>query len=74
MVCLSIAGTAVAGAHYVAVDRPAQEAAIRTPANSESCTVIYTGDCAKVRATICHVGGTDPDWLMACMKENGCCV
>jgi len=74
MVCLSIAGTVLAGAHYVAVDRPAQEAAFYPPGNSESCSIIYSGYCSKIRATICHAAGTDLDWIMSCMKENGCCV
>jgi hypothetical protein len=74
MVCLSVASTIVAGAHYIAVDRPAQQAAFHPPVNSESCTIIYTGSCSWIRATICHVGGSDLDWLTSCMKENGCCV
>lgn len=74
MVCLSIVGTVVAGAHYVAVDRPAQEAAFHAPANSESCTVIYTGSCSKIRATLCRAAGTDADWVASCMSLYGCCV
>ncbi|MFA4849822.1 MAG: hypothetical protein WC626_08865 [Methanoregula sp.] len=33
MVCLSIAGTFVAGTHYVMIDRPAQEYAAHPPTN-----------------------------------------
>jgi hypothetical protein len=74
MFCLAIFGSLVAGAHYIAVDLPSQEAALYPPANSESCTIIYTRDCVKIRATLCNVGGTGPDWLKSCMKDNGCCV
>lgn len=34
MVCLSILGSIVAGTHYFLIDRPAQEYAARSPANS----------------------------------------
>lgn len=74
MVCLAIAGSALAVAHYAALDLPAQNSVQNPPANSESCTIIYSGNCAKIRATICHVGGTDNDWLRSCMEMNGCCV
>ena len=73
IVCLAIAATIVAGAHYLAVDLPAQETALHPPANSESCTISYKGSCAYIRATICRVGGTDLDWLKSCMKDYGCC-
>lgn len=36
MVCLSIAGTVMAGAHYLAVDLPAQEYR-QAPLNTNSC-------------------------------------
>ncbi len=72
--CLAVAATLVAGLHYVVLDRPAQEAALHPPANSGSCTIIYTGNCAYIHATICHVGGTDLDWLRSCMQDFGCCV
>jgi hypothetical protein len=39
MVCLSIAGTFIAGIHYVIVDRPAQIAAARTPINGNNYQV-----------------------------------
>ena len=74
IVCLAIAGSVVAGMHYEIIDRPAQETALYAPANSESCTIIYTGYCTKIRATVCRVGGTDLDWLKSCMKDFGCCV
>jgi len=74
MIFLSIAGTVVAGAHYIAFDRPAQETALHPPANAESCTLIFTGNCAKIRNSLCHVGGTDLNWLKLCMKDYGCCV
>lgn len=74
IICLSTAGSIVAGVHYAVIDRPAQDAALHPPANSESCTIIYTGNCASVRATICRVGGTDLNWLKSCMKDHGCCV
>jgi len=74
VVCLSIAGGILAGVHYAVIDRPAQEAALHPPANSESCTIIYTGNCGYIRATICRVGGTDLGWLQSCMKDYGCCV
>jgi uncharacterized protein YneF (UPF0154 family) len=74
IICLSIAGSIVAGAHYLAVDLPAKEIALHPPANSESCTILYTAHCTKIRATICRAGGTDLNWLKVCMKDNGCCV
>lgn len=37
MVCLSIAGSIVAGAHYYAVDLPQQQA-LQAPTNSKECT------------------------------------
>ncbi len=74
MVCLSIAGTVLAGVHYTAVDLPVQETALRPPANSGSCEVLYTGSCHMIYYTLCRVGGTSPDWLQSCMKDYGCCV
>ena len=73
MTCLAIAGSIVAGAHYLAVDLPTQEAVLYPPANSESCTFTYAGYCGS-RATICRVGGTDLNWFTSCMKDYGCCV
>lgn len=73
MICLAALGSIVAGAHYLAVDLPTQEAALYPPVNSESCSIIYTGYCGHIRATICHVGGTDLNWLKSCMKDYGCC-
>jgi hypothetical protein len=73
MTCLAIAGSIVAGAHYLAVDLPTQEAALYPPANSESCTPVYTGYCGS-RSTICRVRGTDFTWYQSCMKDYGCCV
>ncbi len=74
IVCLAIAGSAVAGVHYAVIGHPAQEAALYPPANSESCTIIYTGYCAHIRSTVCRVGGTSLEWLQSCMKDYGCCV
>jgi len=74
IVCLAFAAGIVAGVHYLAIDLPAQEAVLHAPANSESCTIIYTGNCGHIRTTICQVGGTSLDWLKSCMKDFGCCV
>jgi hypothetical protein len=74
MICLAIAGSAIAGAHYAVVDLPAQNHVQNPPANSESCTILHSGNCIKIRATICQVGGTDLDWVKTCMKLYGCCV
>jgi len=41
MVCLSIAGSFIAGIHYVAVDKPAQYAAAHPPMNSETREITY---------------------------------
>ncbi|NMB78760.1 MAG: hypothetical protein GYA23_06655 [Methanomicrobiales archaeon] len=74
MFSLAIAGSVVAGVHYVAIDLPAQKSLQLQPENSGSCTLIYSGGCTMIRNSICSVRGTDIDWLYACMKENGCCV
>lgn len=74
MVCTAIAGSILAGAHYAAVDLPAQEWALHAPANSDSCDINYEGACSKIYATLCRVVGSDPDWIENCMKVNGCCV
>jgi len=47
MVCLSIAGTFVAGTHYVMIDRPAQEYAAHPPTNMQ------------MKLTNCHKVGGD---------------
>lgn len=74
MICLSIAGSAVAGAHYYAIDLPAQVAALHPPANSESCTIIHSGGCTHILNTICYVSGSGPEVYKACMKDFGCCA
>jgi hypothetical protein len=45
IICLSIAGSLLAGSHYILIDRPAQEYAAHPPAN-------YSGTCdAKMSLT-----------------------
>ena len=73
-VCLAIAGSCVAGMHYVVIDRPAQEAALQPPANSGSCTLITTGRCAGIRSSICMIAGADMAYLKSCMELYDCCV
>jgi hypothetical protein len=46
MVCLSIAGAFVAGAHYFAVDRPQQENALQAP-NNYFCSPSTFSSCAQ---------------------------
>jgi len=63
MVCLSIAGSLLAGAHYFAVDLPAQKA-ITAPSNGyceTSCEWVYDD---------CKAQGL-PDW--ACNNYRGLC-
>jgi len=63
MVCLSIAGSLVAGVHYFAVDLPAQKA-ITAPTNDYcemSCEWVYD-DC---------IADGLPDW--ACTNYRGLC-
>jgi hypothetical protein len=57
MVCLSIAGSIVAGAHYYAVDLPQQQA-LQAPTNSIECTA-----CASL---------TDIAQKIKCNYVNGC--
>ena len=55
MICLSIAGSIVAGAHYYVVDLP-QQKALQAPANSACgectriCQAIWTGNMEGVQA------------------------
>jgi hypothetical protein len=71
---LAIAAGILAGVLYTAVDLPAQGMALQTPVNSESCTIISTGNCAHIRNTLCSVGGSNLDWVKSCMNDYGCCV
>jgi hypothetical protein len=41
MICLAIAGSILAGAHYYAIDLPAQQAALHAPANARISDSAY---------------------------------
>ena len=43
MVCLAIAGSLLAGTHYVLVDKPAQEYAAHPPENSDRSCITTMG-------------------------------
>lgn len=58
MVCLSIAGSIVAGAYYYAIDLPQQQQALQAPTNSKECQ-----DCAGI---------TDIALKTKCQEENAC--
>jgi hypothetical protein len=66
MVCLSIAGTVVAGAHWFAIDRPQQDAlGNKAPANSGFL------DCPTCIAT-CPPGMAYNDCLAYCEQIGSC--
>ncbi len=49
MVCLAIMGTVIAGAHYLAIDLPAQKN-VQAPANADTCAStcgMQKADCAE---------------------------
>lgn len=62
MVCLSIAGTVVAGAHYFAVDLP-QQKALPAPANDFS-------PCEKSCAYCWYLSGNPGTCYTNCVKQN----
>lgn len=64
MVCLAIAGTIIAGAHYFAVDLP-QQKAVTAPANGQN-------ECEK-SCNVCFGMSADPVACYArCVAERQC--
>lgn len=67
MICLSIAGSVLAGAHYYAVDLPAQKA-LKAPENGWSSTSpceVCTGNC------IIHQINGDQRRYYDCIEQCG---
>ena len=65
MVCLAIAGSILAGAHYLIIERPAQEQSIAQPphnGDSQRCTRSCILDCMSLHHTI----------AIACAAPCGC--
>jgi hypothetical protein len=76
VVCLSIAGSFVAGAHYVMVDLPAQNAQLQAPTNGDTCSDTCYSDYMSDLKSNC--GGTKnypfcgaPYWntYQTCLQE-----
>jgi hypothetical protein len=66
MICLSIAGTLIAGAHWFAIDKPQQDALKNTaPKNSGFL------DCPSCIAT-CPAGMVPNDCLAYCEQRGSC--
>jgi hypothetical protein len=64
LVCLSIAGTAIAGAHYYAVDLPKQNAVV-APQNTDGYSC---GICVRY----CVMGGTPGDRCVNEICQGSC--
>ena len=64
LICLSIAGGLIGGAHYLAIDRPVQRASeLQAPANEQSAYM----DCVYV--CIHKYTGKNMDEVQACSRN-----
>jgi len=72
MVLLSLAGSIVAGAHYILMDLPVQNS-LRPPVNS-ACSLIPSGYCYTVAMTLCQpTSFNGPGAVSSCLADAGCC-
>ena len=71
MVCLAIACSIIAGAHYFIVDLPMQKA-VEAPANGEDCTLINSDYCRYDGQVTCGLVIGQQNYFR-CMREMGCC-
>ncbi|MCK9579989.1 MAG: hypothetical protein M0Q92_06000 [Methanoregula sp.] len=73
MVCLSIAGTIVAGAHYYAVDLP-QQANLQAPTNADDCGCYYeyTACLAPCRGSGAYAGCGATCYPAYLVCQEGC--
>jgi hypothetical protein len=75
MVCLALAGSMIAGIHYLTIDLPSQDS-VKAPLNSErmdeNCEVQY-----RACVLVCHRTMTTPvdqdDCYSSCRKDRNFC-
>lgn len=73
MVCLALAGSIVAGAHYFITDMPMQNA-VQPPVNGDTCTITPGKFCVIMLNTVCRAPGViDLEKEHDCLRDFGCC-
>jgi hypothetical protein len=71
MICLAIAGSLVAGIHYIVIERPAQIAALQAPENIDpDCDFDACWRESKACATECYA---QQSWFVKHFRFGGEC-